>query len=67
MMGACARLLDAVAVRMGGYLRGFDDPHIHVGSRVGFILEFRKIMDFPALSQPGQSKKISYAEAATSI
>jgi ribosomal protein L37AE/L43A len=65
-MEALERHLDAVAARMGAFLRGYDDPRIHVGSKAGFILEFRKIMDLPALGQPGQPKKISYAKAATS-
>jgi hypothetical protein len=64
-MEALERHLDAIAVRVGGFLRGFNDPRIHVGSMPGFILEFRKIMDLPALGQPGQSQKISYTKAAT--
>jgi len=65
-METLERHLDAVAGRMGGFLRGFYDPRVHVGSKAGFILEFRKIMDLPALGQPGHLKKISYAKAAAS-
>jgi ribosomal protein L37AE/L43A len=66
-MEALEQYLDTVAVQMGAFLRGFDNPRIHVGSKAGFIREFRKVMDLPALGQPGHADKISYAKAAISF
>jgi len=56
--------LDSVATRMGGFLRGFGDPRVHVGSTARFHAEFRKVMAFPALHPPGEKRTISYSEAA---
>ena len=59
--------LDAVATRMGGFLRGFNDPRIHSGSAAGFNAEFRNVMAWPALHLPGEKRTISYSEAAASL
>jgi len=59
--------LDAVARRMGGFLRGFDDPRLHVGSADLFVKEFKIVMDCPALHPPGGERTISYSEAAGSF
>jgi hypothetical protein len=59
--------LDAVARRMGRFLRGFDDPKFHVGSADLFVQEFKIVMDLPALHSPGDERTISYSEAAGSF
>ncbi len=59
--------LDAVASRMGGFLRGFRDPRVHLGSAARFNVEFRRIMSLRALNAPGAKHPISYSEAAESF
>jgi hypothetical protein len=61
---ALDRHLDALATRMGGFLRGFDNPRVHLGSAARFAVEFRKITCYPALHPPGEGRAISYSEAA---
>jgi hypothetical protein len=56
--------LDSVATRMGGFLRGFDDPRVHLGSTGRFNAEFRKVMGLPAVHLPGEKRAISYVDAA---
>jgi predicted RNA-binding Zn-ribbon protein involved in translation (DUF1610 family) len=55
--------LDSVAERMGGFLRGFDDPRVHLGSTARFNGEFRKVLALPAIHPSGEKKRISYSEA----
>ena len=58
------RHLDAVALGLGKFLRGFDNPSVHTGSPEHFTREARKLMTIAALQVPGQSRAITYAEAA---
>jgi len=60
------RHLKAVAGTMGGFLRGFDNPRVHVGSADLFVKEFRKVLDHPALHLPDGNQVVSYAAAAGS-
>jgi len=57
--------LDGICRRMGGFLRGFGDPRIHLSPVSGFITEFRKIMNLAVLHPPGEKQLISYAAAVT--
>ena len=59
--------LDAIAARMGRYLRGFDDPRIHLGSPGRFASQFRKVMELPALHRAGEDRLVSCAEALSSL
>ena len=58
------RHLDAVATRMGGFLREFGNPRVHLGSAARFSAEFRRLMALPAIHAPGGKRMISYSEAA---
>jgi hypothetical protein len=57
--------LDEVAMCMGRFLRGFDDPAIHLGTASSFVAEFRKIMGIQILRQPGERQMASYASATS--
>lgn len=56
--------LDSLAIRMGGFLRGFNDPSVHLGSSARFAVEFRKILELPELHSTGIERAFSYSEAA---
>ena len=51
MQESLARHLDKSALQMGGFLRGFDDPSIHVEATAEFISSFRKVLEFTMLHQ----------------
>jgi hypothetical protein len=55
--------MDEVAARMGGFLRGFDDSRIHLGSARRFADQFRRVMNHPALRTAGEGQPVSYSEA----
>jgi hypothetical protein len=57
------RHLEDVAIQMGGYLRGFNDSAIHLGTPAQFAREFRRVLDEPILHASGD-KAISYAQAS---
>ena len=63
MEESLARQLDNLALQMGGFLRGFEDQHIHVGSAASFISEFRKVLEYPMIHQSCDKLPISYAVA----
>jgi hypothetical protein len=42
------RLREA-AMRAGRWLRGFDDPSLHTGSRESFYDQFRRVLELPAI------------------
>ncbi len=58
--------LEEVAVLMGGFLRGFEDSRVHLGTAARFAGEFGRLMRIPALHPSAGDKAVSYAEAAGS-
>ncbi len=57
------RHLDAIARQMGGLLRGFDDPSVHVGTPELFARQFDILLRLPLLRGPDGGRAISYAQA----
>jgi hypothetical protein len=59
--------LNDVAGRMGGFLRGFRDPRVHLGSTERFAAQFRILMECPLFHSSAASRTVSFAEAAGSF
>ena len=57
------RHLEQVALRMGGFLRGFDDPAVHVGTRGQFVRAFRRLLELPLIQDPTSGVSLSYVQA----
>ena len=58
--------LNDLAGRMGSFLRGFEDPRVHLGSPARFAAQFRTVMDCPAFHAAGAHRLVSFSEAARS-
>src|ERR1022692_2165992 len=57
------RHLEQIALRMGGFLRGFDDPAVHVGTRGQFVRAFRRLLELPLIQDPTSGVSLSYVQA----
>jgi hypothetical protein len=59
------RHLDDVAIQMGGFLRGFENSSIHLGTKTQFAREFRRVLREPLL-RTFDNAAISYSQAVES-
>lgn len=57
------RHLEEIGIRMGRFLRGFDDRSVHLGAPEQFAREFRKLLAIPMLRRPDGAQPMSYADA----
>jgi hypothetical protein len=57
------RHIGRIALGMGRFLRGFEDPAVHVGTPLQFCREFRKALELPILRDPESNREVSYVHA----